>query len=93
MGSWIFDDNVDGTSDEYFDNVLKQIDFPSEDVDGNIASDDWDASFQLLELPSSDVLEGFPSSYCGKICEDISAPDGSLSRVSFLCCLFHDDIF
>ncbi|XP_030453118.1 GATA transcription factor 11-like [Syzygium oleosum] len=80
VGSWIFDDNVNGTSDEFFDNVLKQIDFPLEDVDGNIVSDDWDASFQLLELPSSDVLEGFPSSYCAKICEDISAPDRSLSR-------------
>ncbi|KAK3408748.1 hypothetical protein EUGRSUZ_J00922 [Eucalyptus grandis] len=80
VGSWIFDDNVNGSSDEFFDNVLKQIDFPLEDVEGNILSDDWDASFQLLELPSSDVLEGFPSSYCGKKCEDISAPDRSLSR-------------
>ncbi|KAI3427665.1 GATA-type domain-containing protein [Psidium guajava] len=80
VGSWIFDDNVNSTSDEFFDNVLKQIDFPLEDVEGNILSDDWDASFQLLELPTSDVLEGFPSSYSGKICEDISAPDRSLSR-------------
>ncbi|KAF8009042.1 hypothetical protein BT93_J0125 [Corymbia citriodora subsp. variegata] len=80
VGSWIFDDNGNGTSDEFFDNVLKQIDYPLEDVDGNILSDDWDASFQLLELPSSDILEGFPPSFCGKICEDISAPDRSLSR-------------
>ncbi|XP_030526692.1 GATA transcription factor 11-like isoform X2 [Rhodamnia argentea] len=80
VGSWIFDDNVNSTSDEFFDNVLKQVDFPLEDVEGNILSDDWDASFRLLELPSSDVLEGCPSSYCGKICEDISAPDRSLSR-------------
>ncbi|KAI4304687.1 hypothetical protein MLD38_040163 [Melastoma candidum] len=72
MGSWVFDENASGTQDEFLDNVIKHIDFPSEDVEGSTSLEDWGASFQLLELPSSDILEGLQSNFGEKIFDNKS---------------------
>ncbi|KAK4780178.1 hypothetical protein SAY87_016284 [Trapa incisa] len=77
VGSWILDENINGIPDGIYDNVVKHIDFPMEDVDGNGLGDDWDAKFQLLELPSSDILSELPSDLGSKICDDDSAPLGT----------------
>ncbi|OWM68903.1 hypothetical protein CDL15_Pgr025090 [Punica granatum] len=67
-------DDFNGNPDEFYDNVIKHIDFPLEDVVGNVLDDDWDERFQLLELPSSDILAGLPSGLGGKLCDDDSGP-------------------
>lgn len=81
VGSWLLDENFNGIPDGIYDNVIKHIDFPLEDVDGNVLGDDWDASFQLLELPSSDVLAGLTSDFGSKLCDDDSGPLGTPSEV------------
>ncbi|KAI4386059.1 hypothetical protein MLD38_004027 [Melastoma candidum] len=80
MGSWVFDENVSGVEDEFLDNVIKHVDFPLEDVEGSTSLEDWDASFQLLELPSSDILEGLPSNFGGKIFDNDSESPLSPSK-------------
>ncbi|KAK4764057.1 hypothetical protein SAY87_013495 [Trapa incisa] len=77
VGSWILDENFNGIPDGIDDNSIKHIDFPMEDVDGNVLGDDWDAKFQLLELPSLDILSALPSDLGSKICDDDSGPLGT----------------
>ncbi|KAK4793264.1 hypothetical protein SAY86_023699 [Trapa natans] len=74
VGSWLSDENLRGITDGFIDNVIKHDDFPLEDVDGNVLADDWNAKFQHLELPSSDILAGLPSGFITRLCEDESGP-------------------
>lgn len=60
-GSWFFDENFNGVSEEFFDKVIESLDFPLEDVDVNAGAEDWNAKFQCLEPPSMDILTGLPS--------------------------------
>ncbi|XP_065866681.1 GATA transcription factor 11 [Euphorbia lathyris] len=57
--SWFFDENFNGVPDDFFDDAMKFLDFPLEDVDSNDAVEDWDAKFQHLVPPTSNVLPGF----------------------------------
>ncbi|KAK4741877.1 hypothetical protein SAY87_025465 [Trapa incisa] len=74
VGSWLSDENLRGITDGFDDNVIKHDDFPLEDVDGDVLGDDWDAKFQQLELPSSDILAGLPSGFVRRLCDDESGP-------------------
>lgn len=58
-GSWFFDENFNGVSEEFFDKVIDSLDFQLEDADINAGGEDWNAKFQCLETPSMDVLAGF----------------------------------
>lgn len=71
VGSWFFDENFTGVSEEFnfngvyeefFDDVIGSLDdFPLEDVEGNAGEEDWNTKLQYLDPPSMDVLVGFPS--------------------------------
>lgn len=82
-GSWFFDKNFNGLSDETFDD-LKFFDFPLEDVDANTAEEDWSA----LGEPCFDVFSVSPAVFCGKIKtenpqlgEGFSAPFNGISPI------------
>jgi len=85
-GSWFFDKNFNGLSDETFDD-LKFFDFPLEDVDANNAEEDWSA----LGEPCFDVFSVSPAVFCGKIKnenpqlgEGFSAPVSILSLLMII---------
>ena len=57
--SWFFDENFNGVSDEFFDDVIKHLDFPLEDLEPN---EDWNSKFQSIEPPLgifSDISSDF----------------------------------
>lgn len=71
VGSWFFDANFNGVSEEFnfngvseefFNDVIESLDdFPLEDVEGSAEGEDWNTKLQYLEPPSMDVLVGFSS--------------------------------
>lgn len=71
VGSWFFDENFNGLSEEFFDKVIKTLDFPLEDDEKN-AGEDWNAKLQCLEPPSMDILAGIPSDNCDRHRSDSS---------------------
>ncbi|KAI4334389.1 hypothetical protein L6164_019088 [Bauhinia variegata] len=54
--SWFLDKNFSGLSDEIFDDAMKLLDFPLEDLENNFPEEDWDAQLKHLEDPSFDVF-------------------------------------
>lgn len=66
--SWFFDENFNGLSDDFFDDVVKCFDFPLEDVELN-NGEDWDAGFQNLEPPPANVLAGLSSDLSDNTCK------------------------
>lgn len=55
--SWFFDNDFNGLPDDIvFDDVLKFLDLPLEDVDPNGAEEDWSVQFQSLGEPCFDAF-------------------------------------
>ncbi|XP_027345946.1 GATA transcription factor 11 isoform X2 [Abrus precatorius] len=46
---WVFDNNLNGLSDEILDDVIEFFDFPLEDVEIDGVEQDWDDQFKLEE--------------------------------------------
>uniref|UniRef100_A0A2P2KFC6 Uncharacterized protein MANES_11G146600 n=1 Tax=Rhizophora mucronata TaxID=61149 RepID=A0A2P2KFC6_RHIMU len=65
-GSWFFDENFNGVSDDFFDDAIKFLNFPMEDVEPN-DGEDWQAKFQHLDPPPSNVLVSLSSGLSGGI--------------------------
>ncbi|XP_021650539.2 GATA transcription factor 11 isoform X2 [Hevea brasiliensis] len=69
-GSWFFDENFNGVPDDFFDDAIKFLDFPLEDVEPNVV-EDWEAKFQQLVPPPSNVLAGLTAGLYGENSSDI----------------------
>uniref|UniRef100_A0A2P2LDR0 GATA-type domain-containing protein n=2 Tax=Rhizophora mucronata TaxID=61149 RepID=A0A2P2LDR0_RHIMU len=63
--SWFFDKNFNGISDDFFDDAIKLLDFPPEDVELN-DGEDWKTQFQGLDPPPSNVLASLSSFFTGE---------------------------
>ncbi|KAJ8768604.1 hypothetical protein K2173_023508 [Erythroxylum novogranatense] len=61
-GSWFFDENFNGVPDDFFDDALKYLDLPHEDLEPN-DGEDWAAKFQHLDPPPSSVLTSLSSGF------------------------------
>lgn len=73
-----------GINDDYFDDIIKCLDFPLEDVEvidgggsgqdvikeNNGGCEEWDCNFQNLEPPPANVLAGLSSGFCGDFFSD-----------------------
>ncbi|KAF5447415.1 hypothetical protein F2P56_011205 [Juglans regia] len=75
-GSSLLNENLNGISD--FDDFFKFLDFPLEDVEGNVG-EDWNAKLELLDPPSIDVLAGLSPGFSGKTSNDSSKCPENLS--------------
>ncbi|KAI4322273.1 hypothetical protein L6164_021984 [Bauhinia variegata] len=62
--AWLFDKNFSSLSDEIFDDAMKLLDFPLEDVENNFPEEDWDAQLKHLEEPSFDIFSMAPYGLC-----------------------------
>ncbi|KAE8713442.1 Detected protein of unknown function [Hibiscus syriacus] len=85
--SW-FDKGFDGVNDDFFDDVIKYLDFPLEDVlkgltvnncGGGGNGGEWDCNFQNLEPPPANVLAGMSSGFGGDFFGDCLAKSHSVS--------------
>lgn len=67
-GSWSPEVDFQGLSDDFFDDLINQIEFPLEDVESGNGEGDWDAGFQGLEPPPMDMFSTLASDFnCGSI--------------------------
>ncbi|XP_038706077.1 GATA transcription factor 11-like isoform X1 [Tripterygium wilfordii] len=63
-GSWFFDENFNGVPDEFFDDLIKQTDFPLEGLEPNNEGEDWEVEFQSLEPPPANILASLSNGFC-----------------------------
>lgn len=77
-GSSLLNENLNGISD--WDDFFKFLDFPLEDVEGNVG-EDWNAKLELLDPPSIDVLVGLSPGFSDKTSNDASKCPENLSAL------------
>ncbi|GAV66413.1 GATA domain-containing protein [Cephalotus follicularis] len=62
-GSWFFDENFNGLSDDFFE----YLDFPLESVETDNLGEELEANLQELEPPPPEVLAGLSTGFCGQV--------------------------
>lgn len=84
-GSSHLNENVNGISDECFEDIIKFFDFPLEDVEENVGGEDWNTKLDWFDPPSLDVLADLSRGFSGQICSDASKnPQNFSAPVRFL---------
>ncbi|CAH8384007.1 unnamed protein product [Eruca vesicaria subsp. sativa] len=59
--NWLPEEEINGLTDDFFDDLINHIEFPLQDINGE--GEDWDAKFQHLEPPPMDLFTTFPSEF------------------------------
>ncbi|KAL0721837.1 hypothetical protein Bca4012_036436 [Brassica carinata] len=62
-GSWLPEEDFKGLSDNFFDDLINQMDLPLEDIETTNEEGDWGADFKNLIPPPSDVLTSLSSEF------------------------------
>ncbi|KAJ0238898.1 putative GATA transcription factor 13 [Hirschfeldia incana] len=62
-GSWLPEEDFKGLTDNFFDDLINQMDFPLEDIETTNEEGDWGADFKNLIPPPSDVLTSLSSEF------------------------------
>uniref|UniRef100_A0A2P2LDN6 Uncharacterized protein n=1 Tax=Rhizophora mucronata TaxID=61149 RepID=A0A2P2LDN6_RHIMU len=87
--SWFFDKNFNGISDDFFDDAIKLLDFPPEDVELN-DGEDWKTQFQGLDPPPSNVLASLSSFFTGESSNRPLKVEKSSTATVSVTCLYGD---